>query len=739
MEIACPQCSMQYALDPRLLPPGGVPVQCTRCSHIFIAAPPGAAAPPPATPRPAAPGPNPHPNPSLNSTLPYGGGGGTAQPRPIGTTQTFGAVPQVPSVAPMAPTGPRPQPAPVGAAPVPQTTQVFGAVPQVPSVAPMAPTSPRPQPAPVGAAPAPQTTQVFGAVPKPPPAATRPPAGTAPAPQTTQVFGAVPQPARPPSATTTPPFGSMPQQVAPSAKPPASTALVPQTTQVFGAAPVPQTTQVFGTAPVPQTTQVFGAAPEAQPKAQAPVAPPPSAPVSQPQAGQPATGLFSQPPGLMPRATTEERIPGTPAPQSRPLVGVAATTPIELPDEILEQLNRPLSELMAEGASSPESPQPSAGGPVQALSKPLELPPALLDGSVDISPKEGRNKRPEPSHKGRNLLIAGGVLVLALTAFLTSPAWLTKSDAMPHEVRVARDEAVVLLRRDDATSKQEALTRLKSLWAAHPQHVELLAEVASALGMQMDDTRVQVAMLQAKVTRLKSRISRLKQARTPFDWQSRVNTMQDELASTQRELTPLEARAKTLSNEAAQVLKQLGAAPEKESREAALVRLRGSALLSSVLGGGDSLGLAVKLAQADLRDWSTVTMAEYVLNYATPTEAQIQEAVSALERLREKDNTLLRAYVLGARIALMRKEPVVAQSLLDTVITLNPKHELAQQLHSYARELAKQEAEPEPTPPDSAPDVEPPPAVDPEASASPDAGPETTSSPEPSLEAAPSP
>ncbi|WNG46878.1 hypothetical protein F0U60_24175 [Archangium minus] len=724
MEIACPQCSMQYALDPRLLPPGGVPVQCTRCSHIFIAAPPGAAAPPPATPRPAAPSPNPHPNPSLNSTLPYGGGGGTAQPRPIGTTQTFGAVP---SVAPMAPTGPRPQPAPVGAAPAPQTTQVFGAVPQVPSVAPMAPTSPRPQPAPVGAAPAPQTTQVFGAVPKPPPAATRPPTGTAPAPQTTQVFGAVPQPARPPSATTTPPFGSMPQQVAPSARPPASTA------------PVPQTTQVFGAAPVPQTTQVFGSAPEVQPKAQAPVAPPPSAPVSQPQAGQPATGLFSQPPGLMPRAPTEERIPGTPAPQSRPLVGVAATTPIELPDEILEQLNRPLSELMAEGASSPESPQPSVGGPVQALSKPLELPPALLDGSVDISPKEGRNKRPEPSHKGRNLLIAGGVLVLALTAFLTSPAWLTKSDAMPHEVRVARDEAVVLLRRDDATSKQEALTRLKSLWAAHPQHVELLAEVASALGMQMDDTHVQVAMLQAKVTRLKSRISRLKQARTPFDWQSRVNTMQDELASTQRELTPLEARAKTLSNEAAQVLKQLGAAPEKESREAALVRLRGSALLSSVLGGGDSLGLAVKLAQADLRDWSTVTMAEYVLNYATPTEAQIQEAVSALERLREKDNTLLRAYVLGARIALMRKELVVAQSLLDTVITLNPKHELAQQLHSYARELAKQEAEPEPTPPDSAPEVEPPPAVDPEASASPDAGPETTSSPEPSLEATPSP
>ncbi|QRK05957.1 zinc-ribbon domain-containing protein [Archangium violaceum] len=683
MEIACPQCSMQYALDPRLLPPGGVPVQCTRCSHIFIAAPPGAAAPPPrpAAPRPTAP--NPSPNPSLNSTLLYGDAGGAAQQHPIGTTQTFGAVPRIPSVAPVGPAGPRPQPAPAGAVP------------------------------------APQTTQVFGAVPKPPPAA-RPPAGAVPAPQTTQVFGAVPQPrARPPSAATTPPFGSMPQQVAPVARPPAGTT-----------APAPQTTQVFGAVPAPQTTQVFGAVPEVPPRAQAPAMPPP---------GQPATGTFSQPPGLMPRAATEERLPEAPAPKPGPLVGVAATTPIELPDEILDQLNRPLSELIAEGASSPENPQSQAGGPVQALSKPLELPPALLDGSVDITPKEGRGKRPEPGRKGRNLLIAGGVLVLALTAFLTSPAWLTKSNAMPHEVRVARDEAVVLLRRDDAASKEEALSRLKALSAAHPQNVELLAEVASALGMHVDDTRVQVATLQAKVLRLQARISRLKLARSPADWQSRVNTMQEELTATQRELTPLDERAKVLSKEAVQVLKQLGAAPEKESREVALARLRGSAMLSSILGGGEALGMAVKLAQADLRDWSTVAMAEYVLNYATPTEPQIQESIAALERLREKDNTFLRAYVLGARIALTRKETAVAQSLLDAVITLNPKHELAQQLHSYAGELAKQESEPEPIPPAPSPEVELPPAVDPDATASSDAGAEATAPLAPSLEATPSP
>jgi hypothetical protein len=486
-------------------------------------------------------------------------------------------------------------------------------------------------------------------------------------------------------------------------------------------------------------TQLFGDLPLSGPQVDAPRGT---------QSAQPPTGPTpAQPPGMTPRTTAPDPFPVSLAPEPlpvnlapptphEPMVGVAATTPIELPDEVLDQLNRPLSELMAEGPSS-EDRQPPAGpvGPSgPGMSKPLDLPAALLDGSIDVGTKSGRDKRPEPGRKNRGLFIAGGVLVLALTAFLTSPAWRSKSDALPQEARAGRDEAVALLRRDDAGSQQEALSRLKALLAAHPQNAELLAEVGVALAMLLDDTQARVTTLQEQVKALQSRIARLKLAQAPVDWRSRVNTLGDELVILQRELTPLEERAKALSKEAVQVLKQLESAPEKESREAALARLRGRAVITSVLGGDAAVGMARELAQADLRDWSTLVMAEYVLHYATPSDSHLQQTAEELGRLRETDNTFLRAYVLGARIMLLRKEPPAgAQPLLDTVITLNPKHELARQLHGYAQALANQEAESQALPPAPTPEeTEPtPPAPAPEEAGSTPAPESTATTPAP--------
>jgi outer membrane murein-binding lipoprotein Lpp len=563
---------MEYALDARLLPPGGVPVQCTRCSHVFTAAPPAQAI--------------------------------------RQTTQVFGGGP-VPAVAPLEPL---PKPAnPLnttllfgsgnkgGAAPSASTTQAFGAVPRVPPVAPVThpsakpaahPAAHKPQPAQAGSPPSTMKTQVFGAVPKP--AAHPPQAGGAPAPMTTQAFGAVPQP---------------------------------------------------------------------------------------------------------------------------PRVGVAAATPIELPDEMpaprprsgaigpaqlasLEEPPRPrsgsfgptqLADIMAE-ESSAEGPSPSPGPSVAALSKPLELPPELLEERVTNDHARGRGGRSEKGLGGRALLIAAGVLVLALTAFLTSPAWLGKSNAVPHEAVVARDSALAVLRRDDTASKVEALSRLKALVDAHPASIELLAEWSTALAMHLDDTRVEGGTLKAKVARLKEQISALSEAQSPADWSSRVNAMREEVAAAEQELTPLEERGEGLSREAVRVLKRLAAAPEEEEKEAAVARLRARALLSAVLGASESLTQAVQLAQAGQRDWSELVVAEYVLN-GTAAPAQAVESAAAMARLREANSSFLRTYVLGARIAVLRGELDAAQALLEAVITLNPKHELAQKLQAHARELALEKPE----------------------------------------------
>ncbi len=580
---------MEYALDPRLLPPGGVPVQCTRCSHVFIAAPVAVEE----------------------------------------TTQVFGMP---------VPVAPPEEKKPVRPGGLPKVTQVFGAVPQVPPAAP--PQGARP--------PARATTQAFGAVPPVVPVAAQP--GTRAPARPTQVFGAVPQ--VPPVAPVARPQG---------VRPPPQAA-----TQAFGAVPQPPPTQTRGGTPPVGRTQVPGTA-----RVQAAVAGP-------------------MPANPMPRRGSVAE----PAP-----VGVAATTPIELPDE--EPMGE--GEISLSGSLEPGVPASSESAPLTAVRKPLELPPELLAAATEGSsgsgaqvrrPGSGAVRRPgagKPESSGsRGLLILAGVAVLGLTAFLVSPAFLKGDGVAQAEVMAAREQAVLLLRRDDASSREEVLTSLRGMVSSHPEHPELLAELGMALAMHLDDTRVRAATLEAKEQRLVARIRSLSEAKAPADWQSRVNVMRDELGAVRGEMEPFKTRSTELAREAVQVVKQLAKTPEEESEEVSQARLRARGVLEAVMGTGEALSLAVRLAQSGQQDWSTMVVAEYVLT-APASPSQVTEAAAGLERVREQDNTFLRPYVLGARIFLMRKEPVAARNLLDTVITLNPKHELARQLYKQAEEMGRGE------------------------------------------------
>jgi hypothetical protein len=687
---------MQYALDPKLLPPGGVPVQCTRCAHVFTAAPPAQAnthstqvfggpvpAIAPLTPaKPAAKPANP-----LNTTIIYGAGtkpgAGTKGGAPSATTtQVFGAVPAVPSVAPVAkPAGTKPQAAakPAGTKPQPvqagtpppsaTTTQVFGAVPQ-----PVSPTArPAGNKAQSGGAPAPTTTQVFGAVPQP-----QPPSPSA---TTTQVFGAVSGPAVQPVAPVAPVVGvaattpiELPDEI-------------PVTRPRSGSIGPAQLAALEG-AQRPRSGAIGPAQLAALEEAQRPRsgAIGPAQLASLEEAQRPRSGAIG--PGLL--AGLEEA--------QRPRSGAFGPTQLadimadEASAEGLPSASGPMVLSNPSGLSdSSLSDAPLPGPSVSALSKPLELPPELLEEPLpnDKPPGSGRS---EPLVSGRVLLIAVGVLVLILTAFLTSPAWLGKSNAVPQEAVVAKDSALAVLRRDDTASKVEALSSLKALADAHPQSIELLAEWATALAMHLDDTRVEAATIQARVDRLNEEISVLSEAKAPADWSSRVNLMREEVEAKKLELTPLEERAAALSKDGVQVLKRLAAAPEEEAPEAAVARLRARALLSAVLGAGESLTQAIQLAQAEQRDWSELVVAEYVLNGTAPP-AQAAESFAAMGRLRERNSSFLRTYVLGARIAVLRGELETAQGLLDAVITLNPKHELAHKLQAHVRDLALDKSE----------------------------------------------
>lgn len=110
MQIRCEKCGTVYDLDPSVLPRGGAPVQCTRCSHVFHAVPPEPTGPGIAPPKPlpreaAGMGGGPAPAPEtggVEKTLQFGAvqvpkAGGEASPSPMETLQFASVKPPAPA------------------------------------------------------------------------------------------------------------------------------------------------------------------------------------------------------------------------------------------------------------------------------------------------------------------------------------------------------------------------------------------------------------------------------------------------------------------------------------------------------------------------------------------------------------------------------------------------------------------------------------------------------------------
>ena len=224
VQIACPNCHTRYALDDRLVPAGGAPVQCTRCGLVFTAQHGGDA---PGSPGKSA---------AASGTLPFGAAARTAgpirteaygqTPPPSASTRVFGAGPASAPPAPAPPAAARTHVFGSGAAEAART-QVFGAGAATPR-------------APAPATPSVNRTQVFGGA--APGVATEPPPSAR-----TQVFGGAAAPQR------QPPSGR-PQAFPPSSEPPPS-----MRTQVFGGAAGPSPADP-SPPPPSMRTAVFGGA-----------------------------------------------------------------------------------------------------------------------------------------------------------------------------------------------------------------------------------------------------------------------------------------------------------------------------------------------------------------------------------------------------------------------------------------------------------------------------------------------
>ncbi|MBF5043999.1 hypothetical protein FGE12_16495 [Aggregicoccus sp. 17bor-14] len=619
---------MQYVLDERLLPPGGAPVQCTRCSHVFTAVPGGA--------------------PARASTQVFGVGAVQGTPA-RSQTQVFGGA---------SPTTPQERDAAASL----RSTQVFGAPASAPPAASEPPSSSRASTQVFGSAPRAQT-QVFGSAAK---------EGTAPR-ASTQAFGAPGAEGGVPRSSPQAP-GSAPGE---SAAPRAST-------QVFGSPAAESgrpraSTQVFGTPaahpPPPRaSTQVFGT---------------PAVEAGAPRASTQVFGSPAAPDAAAPRTSTQVFGSPVPPPPPRATTQVFGAPSAEEPRAATPAFGAPAgSPGAARGSTQVFGAEPSAAPGASRV----ELPPELLSerGARVQGTRAQRGEAPPRSRTGVWL-----VLLAALLAALAFFAWRTvqrRGGAFPVQAVAARDSAAALLRRDDSGSRAQAIEVLQQVLRAHPSYAEARGELALALALELDDAKVRESQARLLEQGAQREREELEAARAPEGWERRSEQLRSVQARHHEKVVAESKRVQEARARAEAAMTALGPAPSPDAPAAELAsRARAEALLSAVEGSAEAPAALQRLrATGAAQGWDAIAQAEYALN--GPPErlggAALQEATAALEQLRQSDAAFVRAYVLGARLALAMHAPRGAAALLDMALSLNPEHEGVRSLQAAASDAS---------------------------------------------------
>jgi len=381
-----------------------------------------------------------------------------------------------------------------------------------------------------------------------------------------------------------------------------------------------------------------------------------------------------------------------PGPSGSPVPWMAEPGPAPAPPRSAPSIALPEEPASRPGGGLPLFPQEPAAarsGPLASArhSAPLELPPELLVASPAAREKAA-SAQASGGGKERVLLILAALVALGLTAWLSYPVWRNRGSELPPEALATKDQAVSLLRRDDATSRQQAIDMLRGLAAQFPKFTEAQAELVVALSLQLDDVKAELESLGQEEQRVHRELSALELAKAPVDWQSRINARKQEMAALGAQKQPLEAAAREVMKQLDQLLPALRSAPETEPSADVVARWKAQAVHEGVRGNAQAIALAERLEKLESPPiWSIVTRVEYGLNAPSPPNA-LPDLSDALAKVREQDKTFFRAYVLGARLALRLNDLSSAQALLGTVVALNPNHTLALKLQKQAAPIA---------------------------------------------------
>jgi len=345
----------------------------------------------------------------------------------------------------------------------------------------------------------------------------------------------------------------------------------------------------------------------------------------------------------------------------------------------------------------PESPADRStqlfGRPPAGLNLPgMDAPSMPPVGSI-------RPGRPDPAERAlaeavrrrnrRGIGLVFGLLLLGGVAWGVQ-TWLAGRSEVPLSVRSDADAAFALLRRDDSQSRASALRTLDALVAKNPKWVGARANQSLALTLELDDQRALLRRGLADADQLSTQLARLEAERTPADWKTQADAARVRLLALKKQTDPMIEAVNALEAKVNASRDTLNRLPPG-TREDELSRSRADAVFFGVAGRDKAIEEAERYKQLGGKDgWGDVGYAEYILNARAAPPESAQQALKSMEALVARDITFLRPYVLAGRLQLLLRQRDGALSRFDTVVSMNPKHALAQSLADQERSRGQQ-------------------------------------------------
>lgn len=398
---------------------------------------------------------------------------------------------------------------------------------------------------------------------------------------------------------------------------------------------------------------------------------------------KPPTPVESAGPSWTPAPTPmSERRPAPTEPRAEPTTRTApkpASAPTRASDH--ESIFPPAEDV-------PSPPVQARRTSVPEMPRHRPRPPAAppIPGLEAVEAGEGAFDRHLAVRRRRIRAVVGGLLVAAAGGVAVS---VVRSRVPPAVVGAVREheEALALLKRDDAESLAKAAAQLEALAARHPEHVPSVADRAIALALAGADLRDEIRALDAEYVRLDKDRMKIEDKRETKDWRARVARRIEELAAIKARVDPLKDRATALSMEVGEQLKKAQArAKARGADDPSLIR---AAALHYGLKGDDraeSMAQEYRRSSDPRRSLNDPSRAfadlavAALAAYGPSTGERVEKGTKAVADALAKDGRLLRAYLLRAKISYAQKQYAEARASLDALLIQNSGHEAAKRL-----------------------------------------------------------